>query len=880
MSKKEPSQPQKKIVKVKKKKKEKSKASKDIKDAVETTSVEDNAEKAAKPSEEEKDTSKTKEDTSTSKEEASEDKETEQKPPFSLKKVFDVKQPRVISFKEWWSGNSQTGDGHLDGQTQLAVLGIAMLVYMTQLGFGLWDCWEPHYAETARMMMVRKDWAHPYWSYAFFLSKPILMFWYMAASMTVFGVNEWAIRLPFALHAVFMIWGVYFTISRLFTRRAGILSAIVVGTMPLTTFLGRQAMADIIVCSYMTVGLGFFALAVFGSKQEREKADAEGVSSPLHFPYICFFYFLIGLALLAKGLLGAAIPGLAVVGYIFLTGHWQLLLQIRFFRGVLITLAVALPWYLHMSFFPGRNIDDAKTFFDRFILHDNFYRLFRGVHSDTSDKDHFLYFIRQMGYGMGVWFGLLPIAAFFAGRFRSNKLDNTEKLRRFLFAWWVFALLFFSYSQTKFHHYIFPVLPISGILIALWLDRYLTATDRPVYRFSILIALAITGLVFRDLVNNPHHLVNLFVYMYKRPFPAKDPILLFANVPPQTIFSFIAASTAAFMFSGYVFDDKQNRQYLVGGLCIVAFCFTIYNAHFFMVRLTKHWSQKGMFETLKKDSPLWKKLLSNKLADARKEAVPDEPLIAFRMNWRGEKFYSGNRDIQVISTGSYTKLHDVLHRYRKPGRAVYFLTEAKSIRLSQLKRGIGKEYKKYLKVIDKRSNKYYLSKIVIPKHHKVDRYQIRRDVENRRTWDHWEECRRRCRRWKGNNKRRCVKACTDRRACRWRCRGKYNRYPCERTCNTEKRCSRNCRKSRDSYKCRTNCIKRSKCRTQCKGKRNFSGCLKTCQQRKPKPKRLNFRRSRRPRRTTRPPSRHSWKKLFKQQVHTRSKPTSRPANRR
>lgn len=680
-------------------------------------------------------------------------------------------QATTIGFREWWkTPNTVQAWGRSDTFLQLFLVLGAMLVYLPNNNFGLYDCWEPHYAEAARMMVVRNDWLHPFWSYAYFLSKPILMFWYMAASMSIFGVSEWAIRLPFTLHAIFLIWSVYFFISRLFNVRAGLIAAIVVGTSPLTTFLGRQAMADILVVSYLTSALGFFALAVFGNREEREAAIAEGRNPRVHLPYLYFFYFLMGLTLLSKGLLGAGLGGVAILGYLLLSNDWTLLLRVRLVSGIALTLLVSLPWYLHMLTFPGRNIDDGKNFYKRFILHDNFNRLFKGVH---GDRGHFVYMIRQLGYSLGLWVGIVPVAAMKMARWKQAEPDHNEKLIRFLFAWWFFFLVFFSLSQTKFHHYVFPLVPISGILVGIWLDKFLTNERNPVYDLGILIAALVFLVVIRDVLKNPHHLVNLFVYKYSRAYPWQDPMYLFGidwsfkslNLPFFTIYfkhrvaPFTPQNIIGFLtFTGFAFYLLSvlrffSRKYVVNGLLVVGILWTAFYGQHWMPALSKHWSQRNMFDSLKKDSKLWKKLLSNKLSNALKENNPEEPLFAFRMNWRGEKFYSLNRDIQIMGRNSYTRMHDALTRLRKPGKPVYFLIE--SSRLKELKRAVGYYDSRRLVVLDATNHKYILMKLnPKPKKEYQSKYQLRLDNRTRLRYDNWNIKRKRKARKKRRKKRK------------------------------------------------------------------------------------------------------------------------------
>jgi hypothetical protein len=556
------------------------------------------------------------------------------------------------------------------------------------------------------------------------------------------------------LHAVLLIWSVYFFSSRLFSRRVGLLAAIIVGTSPLTTFLGRQAVADILVVTYTTMAGGFFALAIFGTPAQREQATANGTNPPLHLPYLYLFYALIGLALLAKGLLGAAIPGITIVGYMLLCNDWSLLGRMRLISGAIVTLVIALPWYVQMSFFHGRNIDDGKTFWDRFIIHDNFQRVFQGVH---GERGHFAYFIRQLGYSSGMWFGFLPLAVFAAARWRQARPDFDEKLKRYLFSWWFFTLLFFSFSQTKFHHYVFPLIPISAILVAVWLDRFLERQDNPLYNWSLLFALAIFGVAIRDILIDPHHLVNLFVYKYSRPYPWGDPMFLFGwdwkiqfppfdffglkfymsrpffPTTPTSIMGMLTVVACVFFLACHL---GYTRRFVVIGLASVSIVWTAYYSLDWMPMLTKHWSQKHLFEALKRDSPLWRKLLQDPWSNALKEKIPDEPLFAFRMNWRGEKFYSGNRDLQIMGRNSYTRLYDALQRHKKTGRPVYFLTEAN--RLTELQRAVGTYNIKRLKIIAS-NNKYLLAKLdPRPKNEVQSPHQLQSDVQNRTRYDNWQ----------------------------------------------------------------------------------------------------------------------------------------------
>src|SRR5436190_8356350 len=133
-----------------------------------------------------------------------------------------------------------------DRQVSVGVILLGLLIYVPLAGsYGLYDPWETHYSEVARQMMVRGDYISLWWPGApidadHFWSKPVLSFWLMSLSMTVFGLGgqlapgtmalstraEWAARMPFCLMGVMGIYAVYLCVSRFVNRRAAVIAAV------------------------------------------------------------------------------------------------------------------------------------------------------------------------------------------------------------------------------------------------------------------------------------------------------------------------------------------------------------------------------------------------------------------------------------------------------------------------------------------------------------------------------------------------------------------------------------------------------------------------------------------------------------------------------
>lgn len=82
----------------------------------------------------------------------------------------------------------------------LFVIGLGLLLFVPFLGgVHLFDWDEINFAECAREMLRSGDWFRSQIDYEPFYEKPPLFFWFQAISMSVFGINEFAARLPNAV---------------------------------------------------------------------------------------------------------------------------------------------------------------------------------------------------------------------------------------------------------------------------------------------------------------------------------------------------------------------------------------------------------------------------------------------------------------------------------------------------------------------------------------------------------------------------------------------------------------------------------------------------------------------------------------------------------
>ncbi len=434
--------------------------------------------------------------------------------------------------------------------------------------------------------------------------------------------------------------------------------------------------------------------------------------------YIYLFYICCGLVVPAKGWLGWAPMGLSIIGYLIVTGEWKILARVDIPTGLLIVFMTGHPWIVAMlgGHHPG--------WWNRFIVHDHYKRLFSGVHS--IDDGAFEYFFRWIGYGLFPWIGLLPAAlirAFARLRDRGKGLTPQKKFELMMVLWAIFGFFLFSKSSTKFHHYIFPVIPPLAILTAVFVEAMLLRRGRN-RLLMLACAGALTIWVGQDLYRMPaahgqaaQNLVNLFTYKYDREWPEYTPAADVAELPEDerqaaendNLWLFSMANPLRLMaliaVLGMLLLAVRRDWIREAGILALGYA-SVWCAWWclqeYLPVISVDWSQKGMwsayYDTCTKYGPDEEDeyrrhlILTSSRVPNDLETFPSawckEPFVAFRTNWRGETFYSANTVLPAMET-----------KYMKPWleqwgeeQAFYLFTERSRVR-SELEPALPKDMK-------------------------------------------------------------------------------------------------------------------------------------------------------------------------------------------
>jgi len=305
--------------------------------------------------------------------------------------------------------------------------------YMNVHSVPLFDVDEGAFSEATREMFTRGDFISTYLNGVPRYDKPILIYWLQAASVSVFGINELAFRLPSIVAATLWVATIYLFIKRYRDEHSALTAAIIMATVPAICLIGRAATADALLNLLLTVSMCLIFLYYMDPRKRLLK----------------WIYLSMALGFLTKGPIAILIP--FVVSGIFFgikskLGLWCK--AILYVPGILLFLAVAGPWYV------AQYLKEGQPFIEGFFLHHNIDR-FQGPMEGHAGS--LLYYIPV------VLIGVLPYTSVLLRCIVRLKSLLKSDVNLFAALWFAFVFLFFSFSGTKLPHYIiygFPALII------------------------------------------------------------------------------------------------------------------------------------------------------------------------------------------------------------------------------------------------------------------------------------------------------------------------------------------------------------------------------------------------------------------------------------
>ena len=342
----------------------------------------------------------------------------------------------------------------------IAVLMIAAAIYLPSVISppSLMDDSDAVEAQIARSMLTSCDWITARLDGVVYLEKSPFNWWLMDIAYKLFGIRDWAARIPNALTAIGLAWLIAAFGKWAFGSKAGFNAGLVMATCVGLWLFTRILIPDVMLTFTITLAMWAF-LRVF---------DPEETHPTL---WAWLFFASLGVGLLLKSLIGLVFPVAAVLLFLLFTRQlvsreaWK---RLRPLSGTAILLLIAAPWHIlamirnppyfawTLESMPGR----YHGFLWFYFINEQLLRFLNLRYPRDYDTVPRLWFWLFHLIWLFPWSVYLPAVA----RLSFSPIDRAGRTRLLALCWIGFVLVFFTFSTTQ-EYYSMPCYPAFALLL-------------------------------------------------------------------------------------------------------------------------------------------------------------------------------------------------------------------------------------------------------------------------------------------------------------------------------------------------------------------------------------------------------------------------------
>jgi 4-amino-4-deoxy-L-arabinose transferase-like glycosyltransferase len=333
----------------------------------------------------------------------------------------------------------------------------AVLVYLLGVYVNVMDIDAAQYAAISREMMQSGSYLQVYEQGHDYLDKPPLVFWLCSVSMKVFGVNNFAYKLPSILFALLAIFSTYRFALLYYNRTIAQLSALVLATSQSFFLITNDCRTDTILIG--CVAFTFWHLAA---------AFLEN-----NWRHFLLGFIGIGFGMLAKGPIALLMPTMAFTVHFLVKKEYKNFLRLEYLWGLVVIGIVLLPMcyglYTQFDLHPEKVIDGKTgTSGLRFFFWVQSFGRITGENTWRNDV-YFTYLMMTMAWSLLPW-TLMFIAGYLGSVFdlfkEKTKLYSIDNQEFITLGGCTLGYISLATSKYQLPHYIFVIYPLAAVMAA------------------------------------------------------------------------------------------------------------------------------------------------------------------------------------------------------------------------------------------------------------------------------------------------------------------------------------------------------------------------------------------------------------------------------
>ncbi|MEO6731702.1 MAG: glycosyltransferase family 39 protein [Ferruginibacter sp.] len=363
----------------------------------------------------------------------------------------------------------------------LQILGLCVLTYLLGIFFvPLMDIDATQYASMSREMLLHGNYLQLYDLGYDYLDKPPMLFWLSSISLRLFGIHDWAYRLPSFLFSLLAIYSTYRLALLFYKREIAVLSAVVLASCQAMFLINHDVRTDTMLIGWVTCSIWQLAEWYQYHKWKNWVFAAIAIAG----------------GMMTKGPLALMIPVFAFVPHLVFRRNWKEFVQWQYLPMILLIAVLLIPMsiglYQQYDLQPGKivvgkKIDSGLRFF-------YWTQSFGRITGENTQRENgsILFQLQNMLWSFLPWIlffliGLIAaIKAVMQKRFLLTNKEECITLSGFLVTY-----LALGTSKVQLPHYIFVVFPMAAIITANFLHNLLYTNEWQKWRKPLFVIHAV-----------------------------------------------------------------------------------------------------------------------------------------------------------------------------------------------------------------------------------------------------------------------------------------------------------------------------------------------------------------------------------------------------
>jgi len=339
------------------------------------------------------------------------------------------------------------------------------------------------YANISREMLQNKSFLQIFDQGKDYLDKPPLLFWLSSLSMYLFGLNDFAFRLPSILMAILAIYSTYKFTLLYYSNEIAALAALVLASTQAMFLITHDVRTDTMLMAWVMLAIWQFAFWLNNRKWSS----------------LIIAFTAVAFGMMTKGPIALMVPIFSFAPHLIMHRNFKMLFRWEYLLGIGIIVILLIPMdiglYQQFDLHPEKVMyEKTETSGLRFFYWTQSFGRITGE-SVWHENDDFFFLFQNLLWGFLPWtlfliFGLISeCTKIIRTKFTLNKNEEWIVLPGFLITYTALGI-----SNYQLPHYIYVVLPFTAIIAAKSLNNLVINWENR---------------IFKNIING----INIFIYI-------------------------------------------------------------------------------------------------------------------------------------------------------------------------------------------------------------------------------------------------------------------------------------------------------------------------------------------------------------------------------